>query len=92
MTSLERQKIAQTQLNYPPGTRLELIAMGDDPHPIEAGTRGTILGVDDAEQILMRWDNGRSLSLIPGEDSFRKLAMEEVAADEDEEMGVEMRL
>lgn len=82
MTSAERQRAAAMRLNLPPGTRLELISMGNDPRPIPPGTRGTVLGVDDAGQISMQWDNGRSLSLIPGEDVFRKLTMEEIAAEQ----------
>ncbi len=82
MTLAERQKAAATRLNYPPGTRLELISMDNDPIPIPPGTRGTVLGVDDAGSIMMRWDNGRSLSLIPGEDIFRKLPMEEASEEQ----------
>ncbi len=82
MTSTTRQRAAATRLNYPPGTRLELISMDNDPLPIPPGTRGTVLGVDDAGSIMMRWDNGRSLSLIPGEDVFRKLPMEEASEEQ----------
>ncbi len=82
MTLAERQKAAETRLNYPPGTRLELISMDNDPLPILPGTRGTVLGIDDAGQVLMHWDNGRSLSLIPGEDVFRKLPMEETSQEQ----------
>lgn len=56
---------------YPRGTRVELIQMGNDPHPIPAGTKGTVAYVDDIGQIDIEWDNGRTLSLIPGEDAFK---------------------
>ena len=66
---------------YPKGTRIELIRMGNDPRPIPPGTRGTVAYVDDLGQIGVNWDNGRSLSLVPGEDSFRALSQEEVASE-----------
>jgi hypothetical protein len=56
---------------YPKGTRIELISMEDSYSPIESGTKGTVEFVDDMGTIHMRWDNGRTLGLIPGEDSFR---------------------
>ena len=42
-----RQRIAETKLNYPPGTRLELIHMEDSIAPVPPGTRGTVQMVDD---------------------------------------------
>ncbi len=66
---------------YPKGTRIELIQMGNDPRPVPPGTRGTVAYVDDMGQIGMHWDNGSSLSLIPGEDSFRVLNQEEIASE-----------
>ena len=66
---------------YPKGTRIELIRMGNDPRPIPPGTRGTVAYVDDLGQIGVNWDNGRSLSLVPGEDSFRVLSQEEIASE-----------
>ena len=55
---------------FPPGTRIRLDSEMNDPQPIPKGMTGTVKGIDDAGQFLMRWDNGRSLSLIPGEDDF----------------------
>lgn len=74
---------------YPPGTRLKLIAMGEDPLPIPPGTRGTVSYVDDMGTIHMNWDNGRTLGLVPGEDYFRNLTQEEVQQEqlEAQEMG-----
>ena len=64
---------AYAEHNYPPGTRVRLVSMPDDPDPVPEGTCGTVLAVDGAGQLLMRWDNGRSLSLLPGVDSFEVL-------------------
>lgn len=83
MTREEQRRAAMTSLNYPPGTRLELISMGKDPDPVPPGTRGTVERVNSYGDIEMSWDNGRSLSLIPGEDSFRKLTMEELEAEQE---------
>ena len=34
------------------------------------GTEGTVMGVDDIGSIMVAWDTGLSLSLIPDEDEF----------------------
>ena len=73
-----KQMAEESRRRYPKGTRIELIRMGEDPRPVPPGTRGTVVYVDDMGQIGMRWDNGQSLSLIPGEDSFRILTQEEI--------------
>ena len=83
MTREEQKRAAMTSLNYPPGTRLELISMGKDPDPVPPGTRGTVERVNSLGDIEVDWDNGRSLSLIPGEDNFRKLTMEELEAEQE---------
>ena len=46
----------------------------DDPYaPIVPGTEGEVDFVDDIGQLHMKWDNGRTLALAPGEDSFTVL-------------------
>ena len=65
-----KERIAALRKYYPRGTRVELLGM-DDPQAPPTGTMGEILGVDHAGQILVRWETGSSLSLIPGVDSFR---------------------
>lgn len=59
------------------GDRIRLINMPDDPHPIPAGTEGTVLSADPSAfrrsgewQISVKWDAPRSLSLIWPVDSF----------------------
>ena len=58
---------------YQPGTRIRLQSMSDPYDPIPSGTEGTVMLVDDIGQIHMKWDNGRTLALVPGEDSFTKI-------------------
>ena len=61
------------QEQYPPGTRIRLNSMNDPYAPITPGTEGIVDLVDDAGSIHMKWDNGRTLAIIPGEDSFTVL-------------------
>lgn len=77
--------------SYPEGTRLMLLNMNDPYAPVPEGTRGTVRHVDDMGTIHVQWDNGRTLGLVPGEDSFRKLTEAELReesglseSDEDE--------
>ena len=77
-----RSQVDFTRSSYPSGTRIVLSRMNDPFSPVEPGTRGTVRYVDDAGQIGVAWDNGRSLSLIPGEDSFRKLTQQEIAQEQ----------
>lgn len=62
--------IKEIKNRYRYGMRIELISMDDKQAPPE-GTQGTVLGVDDIGSILISWDTGSSLNLIPGEDRFR---------------------
>ena len=70
---MNRDKVKQLRERYPKGTRVQLISMEDPYAPVPPGTEGEVAFVDDAGSIHMKWDNGSSLALIPGEDSFRVL-------------------
>jgi len=78
---LTPRQAAECRLNYPPGTRILLEHM-EDKFAVPDGTRGTVDHVDDAGQIHMRWDNGRTLAIIPQLDSFRKLTKEELTQEQ----------
>lgn len=78
---LTPRQAAEVRLNYPPGTRVMLDHM-DDKYAVPDGTRGTVDHVDDAGQIHMKWDNGRTLALVPQVDSFRKLTKQELLEEQ----------
>lgn len=80
---LTKQQIKEIRENYPPGTRIELIHM-DDQYAVPAGTRGSVNYVDDAGQIHVAWDNGRSLAIVPQVDNFRKLTPQEIQKEQEQ--------
>jgi hypothetical protein len=53
------------------GDRVMLVHMDDKYSNLTIGDKGTCRGVDDIGNILMNWDNGSTLSLIPGEDKYK---------------------
>lgn len=56
---------------YPSGCRIELIELIKDPFAVPSGTKGMLHHIDDAGHFHMEWDNGRTLSLVPGVDKFK---------------------
>lgn len=64
MRQLNKTMLAMLRNTFPARTRVKLISM-DDPQAPPAGTEGTVIGVDDMGSILVHWDNGSSLSIIP---------------------------
>ena len=64
--------IEQSRRAYPVGCRVELVSMDDFQAP-PTGTRGTVKGVDDAGNLLVRWDNGSGLNAVLGVDVVRKI-------------------
>ena len=79
-----RAEVERIKAQFPEGTMICCDYMSDDPRPIPPGTIGEVIGVDDAGQVMTRWSNGSSLSIIPGVDSFHV-----VQQAEDEEPEIE---
>lgn len=67
-----RSKKERLSALYPVGTRVVLDKMDDIQAP-PVGTKGTVEGIDDLGDLLMRWDTGSSLKLIYGKDEFHTI-------------------
>lgn len=52
------------------GAKVILDEMPIDPYPVPVGTVGTVEGYDDLAEILMSWQTGSRLKLIPGVDRY----------------------
>lgn len=75
--NFDRHKVERVNAQYPVGTRIELQGLCNDEPGMPPGLCGTVVGVDDQPALLMKWDNGRSLSLFPDEDSFSVIEQEQ---------------
>ena len=73
----DRETVDALRREYPKGTRVILEHM-DDPQAPPVGTLGTVTGVDDAGNLIMRWDNGSGLNVAYGEDRVARMAMTEM--------------
>lgn len=63
--------------NYPQGTRIRLSRDLEDPFALlKQGEKATVRGIDDFGHIHVQWDNGGSLAILPGIDSFEKVGLE----------------
>ena len=71
---MDRKMVSFIKEQYPSGTRIRLNSMEDPYAPIAPGTEGVVDFVDDIGTIHMKWNNGRSLGIVPGEDSFSVLS------------------
>ena len=78
------KKVELLRQRYPEGTRICLDSMDNDPRPIPPGTKGIVQFVDDAGTLHCKFDNGRTLGVIPDVDKFHKIEQEQAMADEQE--------
>ncbi len=67
-----KERLAELRNEYPVGCRVKLISMDDFQAP-PIGTLGTVQGVDDAGNLLVRWDNGSGLNVVLGVDEVQKI-------------------
>lgn len=67
-----------------PGDRVRLILMPDDPSPLDPGEEGVVGHVqedlfgDRRDQVSVKWDSGRTLSLVVPPDSVQVVGREAV--------------
>lgn len=73
MQTTSKEKLEMLRKMYPAGTKVCLDAMEGEKQ-MESGLKGKVILVDDAGQIIVHWENGSSLSLIPGADRFHKVS------------------
>lgn len=62
MKIIDKKTLEHIRLQYPKGTRVELVKM-DDPYntTLHPGSLGTVIAVDDIGTIHIAWDCGSSL-------------------------------
>ena len=82
------KKVELLRQKYPEGTRICLDHM-EDLCPVENGTSGTVQFVDDAGTLHCKFDDRRTLGVIPDVDQFHKIDQEQTQTDEQTEENIE---
>ena len=69
------------------GMRVRMLSMDDDS-PVDEGMEGTIHNIDSLGTLHVKWDDGRSLGVIPGIDNYQLLPPEDEQISPDEFEGL----
>jgi len=74
---ISEDKLNEIKEKYPPETKIKLLKDMEDKQPILAGTIGIVDYIDSEGQLHMKWENGRTLALIPEVDQFEVISKPE---------------
>ena len=69
-----KRSIVKIKEKYVPGMRIRLIKM-NDIQALPSGTEGNVFGVDNTGSIMVSWDTGDSLNIIPELDEIEIISM-----------------
>ena len=72
MDEMNKKRIEVLKLQYPKGCTVELVNM-DDKYAPPAGTKGTVVHVDDIGTVHIAWETGSTLGVVPEVDMVRRL-------------------
>ncbi len=70
MRELRKEQLEFLREQYPEGSRIRLRELNDPYRKMEAGSEGTLISIDDLGTFDVAWDDGSSLGLVIGVDSF----------------------
>ena len=68
-----QETVRRVREAYPPGCRVELVAMNDPYTKLPPGSLGTVEFVDDTGTVFIAWDSGSHLGAVYGEDKIRRI-------------------